>query len=185
MLPRQVDVRDVARAHVLAAEVLFHVCKPRTIMKYRGGHLNQNNLENQLSESLSVVKHLAPCDGGSLLALAELMAWESLWPWPKSIDILMCMQVCRSSWISIAAGRVSQHFLQQRKWAYLRLQSMCWQVATAKGRFIVSHESTVSTRFLSDILTEHFPQYRFPAGEDTPSLRILDNSKVCPATISY
>ncbi|CAL8462007.1 g1538 [Coccomyxa elongata] len=59
-----------------------------------------------------------------------------------------------------------------------RAHVLAAEVATAKGRFIVSHESTVSTKFLSDILSEHFPQYRFPAGEDTPSIKTLDNSKV-------
>ncbi len=55
---------------------------------------------------------------------------------------------------------------------------MCRQVPAAHGRYILSHDSTVSTKFLSDILSEHFPQYSFPAGEDTPSQRLVDNSKV-------
>ena len=55
---------------------------------------------------------------------------------------------------------------------------MCRQVPAAQGRYILSHDSTVSTKFLSDILSEHFPQYSFPAGDDTPSERLVDNSKV-------
>ena len=92
--------------------------------------------------------------------------------------LLYITDVCRF-------GKSKRALPAQPTWGYLRLQGVCWQVATAKGRFIVSHESTVSTKLLSDILSEHFPQYRFPAGEDTPSLRTLDNSKVCPAFLIY
>lgn len=52
------------------------------------------------------------------------------------------------------------------------------QVPTAKGRYIVAHETVASTKLLSDILSDRFSQYRFPAGEDTPRTRVLDNSKV-------
>ena len=55
---------------------------------------------------------------------------------------------------------------------------MCRQVPEAKGRYIVSHESTASTKQLSDILSARVPQYRFPAGDDTPLERVADTSKV-------
>ena len=60
----------------------------------------------------------------------------------------------------------------------------CGQVLThlhacvsASGRFLVSHGSTFSTKFLSDVLSKRFTQFKFPAGEDAPSSPLVDNSK--------
>ncbi len=52
------------------------------------------------------------------------------------------------------------------------------QVPTASGRYIVSHDSTLSTKYISEVLSERFPQYQFPSGEDAPAKQVLDNSKV-------
>ena len=56
--------------------------------------------------------------------------------------------------------------------------NMRWQVPGAQGRYILSHEYSASTKDISDVLSERFPQYKFPAGEDTPSQRTVDSSKV-------
>ncbi|KAK9908632.1 hypothetical protein WJX75_000697 [Coccomyxa subellipsoidea] len=58
-----------------------------------------------------------------------------------------------------------------------RAHVLASEVPEAKGRYIVSHESTASTKQLSDILSARFPQYRFPAGDDTPLERVADTSK--------
>ena len=51
------------------------------------------------------------------------------------------------------------------------------QVPSASGRYILSHSHTLSSKFVCDVLSERFPQYKFPTGEDAPSKQILDNSK--------
>ncbi len=64
-----------------------------------------------------------------------------------------------------------QSYLSDRK-------NMCRQVPGAQGRYILSHEYSASTTDISDVLSERFPQYKFPAGEDTPSQKTVDTSKV-------
>ena len=56
---------------------------------------------------------------------------------------------------------------------------MALQIPSAQGRYLTSHSSTISTKTLSSILSKRFPQYKFPAGEDTPVKTVIDNSKVC------
>ena len=60
------------------------------------------------------------------------------------------------------------------------------QVPTAKGRYLVSHEHTFSTKLLSEVLSKRFPGFKFPAGVDTPSKHVLSNAKACtlPTTLS-
>jgi hypothetical protein len=62
----------------------------------------------------------------------------------------------------------------------LTCKSACGQVPSAKGRYLVAHGSTFSTKFLSDVLSKRFPQYKFPAGEDTPSKEVLSSAKARP-----
>lgn len=52
------------------------------------------------------------------------------------------------------------------------------QVPGGQGRYLVSHATTHSTKFLSDVLSKRFPQYKFPSGEDAPVQTVIDNSKV-------
>ena len=52
------------------------------------------------------------------------------------------------------------------------------QVPTAQGRYLVSNSMTVSTKVVRDALAKAFPSYQFPAGQDTPSKLVIDNSKV-------
>ena len=52
------------------------------------------------------------------------------------------------------------------------------QVPTAQGRYLVSNSMTVSTKVARDALAKAFPGYQFPAGQDTPSKLVIDNSKV-------
>lgn len=49
---------------------------------------------------------------------------------------------------------------------------------TASGRYIVSHSSTLSTKYISEVLSRRFPQYKFPSGQDAPVKQVVDNSKV-------
>lgn len=59
------------------------------------------------------------------------------------------------------------------------------QVQSAKGRYLVSHGSTFSTKFLSDVLSKRFPQFKFPAGEDTPSKEVLSSAKARPYYVPW
>ncbi|EIE24719.1 NAD(P)-binding protein [Coccomyxa subellipsoidea C-169] len=59
-----------------------------------------------------------------------------------------------------------------------RAHVLAVEVPTASGRYIVSHDSTLSTKYISEVLSERFPQYQFPSGEDAPAKQVLDNSKV-------
>lgn len=59
-----------------------------------------------------------------------------------------------------------------------RAHILAVEVPSAKGRYIVSHPSTLSTKYISEVLSEHFPQYRFPAGTDAEAKQVIDNSKV-------
>ncbi|KAK9804404.1 hypothetical protein WJX72_011202 [[Myrmecia] bisecta] len=47
----------------------------------------------------------------------------------------------------------------------------------AKGRYIVSHETTTSVRTLTNILKKRFPGLKFGDGEDAPPHRLVDASK--------
>ena len=51
------------------------------------------------------------------------------------------------------------------------------QVPSASGRYILSHSHTLSSKFVCNVLSKRFPQYKFPAGEDAPVKQVLDNSK--------
>jgi hypothetical protein len=62
-------------------------------------------------------------------------------------------------------------------WVLMRLHACMRQVPDAKGRILVSHGSTFSSKFMSDVLSQRFPQFKFPAGEDGPSSAMVDNSK--------
>jgi hypothetical protein len=42
----------------------------------------------------------------------------------------------------------------------------------------VSHSSTLSTKYISEVLSRRFPQYKFPSGQDAPVKQVVDNSKV-------
>ncbi len=62
----------------------------------------------------------------------------------------------------------------------LTCKGACGQVESAKGRYLVSHGSTFSTKLLSEVLSKRFPQFKFPAGENTPSKEVLSSAKACP-----
>jgi nucleoside-diphosphate-sugar epimerase len=52
------------------------------------------------------------------------------------------------------------------------------EVPTAKGRYIVSQGSTHDAKWFSQVLAKHFPNFKFPAGQEVPQKMVLDNSKV-------
>ncbi|KAK9804387.1 hypothetical protein WJX72_010574 [[Myrmecia] bisecta] len=51
------------------------------------------------------------------------------------------------------------------------------EIPSAKGRYIISHETTTSVRTLTNILKKRFPGLKFGDGEDFPPQRVVDTSK--------
>lgn len=51
------------------------------------------------------------------------------------------------------------------------------QVSAAKGRFIVGHPPA-SSKYISEVLSERFPGYKFPGGDDNMPTAYGDASKV-------
>lgn len=59
-----------------------------------------------------------------------------------------------------------------------RAHILAVEVPTAKGRYLVSQDSTVPVKSLTDTLSKHFPQYKFAQGQSSEIKKVIDNSKV-------
>ena len=92
-----------------------------------------------------------------------------------------CGALLGCSSVSSAAAQMNSLLLVFTGVQCLLTCKRAWvQVPSAKGRMLVSHGSTFSTRFLSEVLSKRFPQFKFPAGEDTPSKEVLSSAKARP-----
>lgn len=61
-----------------------------------------------------------------------------------------------------------------------RAHVLAAEVPSAKGRYLVSHDRTVSDKAVLDLVKERFPQYKWADNaEDSESKRFLSNEKVC------
>lgn len=45
-------------------------------------------------------------------------------------------------------------------------------------RYLVSQESVVPVKAMTDTLAKHFPQYKFAQGKDAEVKKVINNSKV-------
>ncbi|KAL0048803.1 hypothetical protein WJX82_011518 [Trebouxia sp. C0006] len=59
-----------------------------------------------------------------------------------------------------------------------RAHILAAEVPSAKGRYLVSQDSTVPVKTLTDTLSKHFPNFKFAEGKESEAKHVIDNSKV-------
>lgn len=59
-----------------------------------------------------------------------------------------------------------------------RAHILAVEVPSAKGRYLVSQDSVVPVKSMTDTLSKHFPQYKFAQGKDAEVKKVINNSKV-------
>lgn len=58
------------------------------------------------------------------------------------------------------------------------MRAVLLQTESASGRYLVSQRSLYSTALGSRVLSKRFPYFSIPAGVDSPTAELLDNTKV-------
>ncbi|KAL3153255.1 hypothetical protein ABBQ38_011605 [Trebouxia sp. C0009 RCD-2024] len=59
-----------------------------------------------------------------------------------------------------------------------RAHILAAEIPSAKGRYLVSQDSVVPVKAMTDLLSKHFPQYKFAQGKDAEVKKVINNSKV-------
>ncbi|DBA76212.1 hypothetical protein WJX77_001074 [Trebouxia sp. C0004] len=59
-----------------------------------------------------------------------------------------------------------------------RAHILAVEVPSAKGRYLVSQDSVVPVKALTDCLSKHFPNFKFANGKEAEVKKVIDNSKV-------